>query len=164
VLSTAPEKWFINPFITHGLLYKWVTMKSLHKKDHNYEPIIKNWFTNNRFIHNRLINHVGFFSSMLRHSEDRPGIAASSRRTLTACVLIKQQNNVDAMLAFLTSTSMTEMTKWTMCWCHSCNTSCLFVVFTFTFLAAMDSKSWCCLGTVQQCVAWGCQRCKQCLV
>jgi len=52
---------FMNPlkknrFIIYGLFYKRTIKKSVHKKDHNYEPIIKNRFINNQFPYNRFIN------------------------------------------------------------------------------------------------------------
>jgi len=41
-----------------GVLCKRTVKKSVHKKDHNCEPIVKNRFMNNRFTHDRFMNHT----------------------------------------------------------------------------------------------------------
>jgi len=45
----------------YGLLCKRTVKKSVHKKDHNYDSIIKNWFLNNGFIY-VLIEYVDTLS------------------------------------------------------------------------------------------------------
>jgi len=45
-----------NRFIIYGLFYKRTTKKSVHKKYHNYEQIVKNWFTNDVFLCKRFTN------------------------------------------------------------------------------------------------------------
>jgi len=47
-----------NRFTICGLFCKRTMKKSVHKKDHNYELIIKNRFMNNRFTNGFLIEHA----------------------------------------------------------------------------------------------------------
>jgi len=59
-LVAGVEQWHSmgswNRFIICCLLCKRTVKKTVHKKDHNCEPIVKNWFTNDRFMNNQFTN------------------------------------------------------------------------------------------------------------